>query len=292
MKIFGEINVIYVKNSYYSFELISDVTKNLTNSHLVLLLIILKRIGNNGSTWATNARLAEDMNMSRETIKKLLFGLKKYGYIKVYKKDNIRHISMGEKLRKRELEGGSNTTRGWVSDGLKEGYPVTHIELVPLNLFKKPLTPLNPPKGKRAKKKITYQDYPDFQTFWAAYPRKDGKYQALCAFSKIDVPIDQLVEAVELHKRAVFSKREARYIPHAASWLNQRRWEDEITNVEAEMPQELQTKLAEIKAYRIKMGLEEPEEPEEPEAVYNIETHCPDCIYELDKNIHNFINEL
>ena len=24
----------------------------------------------------------------------------------------------------------------------------------------------------------------------------------------------------------------------------------------------------------------------------NIETHCPDCIYELDEKIHNFINEL
>lgn len=70
----------------------------------------------------------------------------------------------------------------------------------------------------------------DFQKFWSAYPKKVGKQTAKKAFQKVDVPLDVLLEALDQQKRlAQWKKDGGQYIPNPATWLNQRRWEDEIT---------------------------------------------------------------
>ena len=70
----------------------------------------------------------------------------------------------------------------------------------------------------------------DFQKFWSAYPKKVGKQTAKKAFQKVDVPLDVLLEALGQQKRLPqWNKDNGQYIPNPATWLNQRRWEDEIT---------------------------------------------------------------
>ena len=70
----------------------------------------------------------------------------------------------------------------------------------------------------------------DFQIFWSAYPKKVGKQTAKKAFQKVDVPLDVLLEALGQQKRLPqWNKDNGQYIPNPATWLNQRRWEDEIT---------------------------------------------------------------
>lgn len=68
-----------------------------------------------------------------------------------------------------------------------------------------------------------------FDTFWKQYPRKIAKDNARKAWLKIK-PDEDLVQkiltAVKTHKTF---KVEEQFIPHAASWLNQNRWEDEVT---------------------------------------------------------------
>ena len=67
-----------------------------------------------------------------------------------------------------------------------------------------------------------------FSTFWNAYPRKVGKGAAQKAFSKIKVPLTVLLSALEQQKQSDQWKRDGgRYIPYPATWLNQKRWEDE-----------------------------------------------------------------
>lgn len=75
-----------------------------------------------------------------------------------------------------------------------------------------------------------------FAKFWQAYPRRVGKANALKAWGKLS-PDDDLTEkivgAVERQKRTdQWQRDEGRYIPHPATWLNQRRWEDEIEPVD------------------------------------------------------------
>ena len=73
-------------------------------------------------------------------------------------------------------------------------------------------------------------DY-DFEKFWKAYPRKIGKEKCKNWFKshkpKEDL-VKQMIEAVEQQKK---SKQwsDPQYIPHPYTWLNQGRWEDELT---------------------------------------------------------------
>lgn len=71
--------------------------------------------------------------------------------------------------------------------------------------------------------------YDHFASFWKAYPRRVGKKAALRAWAKANLPpVDTILSAIERQKRSD-QWREERYVPHPATWLNGRRWEDETT---------------------------------------------------------------
>jgi hypothetical protein len=69
----------------------------------------------------------------------------------------------------------------------------------------------------------------DFDIFWKAYPRKTGKGAALKAWEKNKLPpletiLLALKKAIQSHD---WQKDKGLFIPHASTWLNQSRWEDE-----------------------------------------------------------------
>lgn len=69
----------------------------------------------------------------------------------------------------------------------------------------------------------------DFEAFWKEYPRKESKAQAKKAFAKVNASIDELLQALETQKQSDQWRRDGgQYIPYASTWLNQRRWEDEV----------------------------------------------------------------
>lgn len=69
----------------------------------------------------------------------------------------------------------------------------------------------------------------DFGRFWEAYPKKKSKATACKAFEKIrDTTLETMLAALEVQKKSKdWTKDGGQYIPFAATWLNQRRWEDE-----------------------------------------------------------------
>lgn len=71
----------------------------------------------------------------------------------------------------------------------------------------------------------------EFEKFWSAYPRKAGnKQKAFEAFKKADVSLDVLLAAIENQKQsAQWSKDNGQFIPHPTTWLNGKRWNDEMT---------------------------------------------------------------
>ena len=71
----------------------------------------------------------------------------------------------------------------------------------------------------------------DFALFWKAYPRRTGKGGAFRAWEKIkDRPaVEVLVAAVAAQKRSgQWRKQSGQFIPHPQTWLNGRRWEDDV----------------------------------------------------------------
>lgn len=71
-----------------------------------------------------------------------------------------------------------------------------------------------------------------FAQFWAMYPRKEGKQTALKSFQKIDPDqtlLDTMLTAIERQKEsAQWKENGGQFIPYPATWLNGRRWEDEV----------------------------------------------------------------
>ena len=73
-----------------------------------------------------------------------------------------------------------------------------------------------------------------FNKLWVRYPRKINKKVALDAFNKLN-PDAELVEVMlkAINKARTWKRWEdEKYIPHFSTWLNQRRWEDEIPDNE------------------------------------------------------------
>jgi hypothetical protein len=71
-----------------------------------------------------------------------------------------------------------------------------------------------------------------FATFWEAYPRKVGKQDAQKAFAKVspdETLLAVMLAAIEKAKQTEgWQKEKGKYIPHPATWLNGKRWDDEI----------------------------------------------------------------
>lgn len=70
------------------------------------------------------------------------------------------------------------------------------------------------------------EENPEFSTFWAIYPRKEGKGAARNAYQKAlqNVSAETILEAAERYRND--PNRDPAYTAHAATWLNQERWDD------------------------------------------------------------------
>lgn len=70
-----------------------------------------------------------------------------------------------------------------------------------------------------------------FSQFWLAYPRKAAKPDAIRAWRKLALQngdLEKLMSALERFKASDgWQGNGGKYIPHPATWLNKRRWEDE-----------------------------------------------------------------
>jgi len=68
-----------------------------------------------------------------------------------------------------------------------------------------------------------------FDDFWELYPRKESKSAASKNWLKL-TPDEQSKAITDCQKR--YEQSERKYIPHASTYLNGKRWEDEIYVVE------------------------------------------------------------
>lgn len=70
-----------------------------------------------------------------------------------------------------------------------------------------------------------------FDQFWKAYPKKVAKVAALRAWRRLHYPnlVATIMATLERFKSSPdWLKNRGAYIPHPATWLNGRRWEDEL----------------------------------------------------------------
>jgi len=89
-----------------------------------------------------------------------------------------------------------------------------------------------------------------FDEFWKLYPRKESKQQAKKAWLKLNPDqtlFNLIANALEYRSQTKEWLAEGgRYIPHPATWLNGRRWEDEINLAKIDQSVALEERYSEI----------------------------------------------
>ena len=103
-------------------------------------------------------------------------------------------------------------------------------EFITKEFITKDIPPISP-KGKT--------DCSDlFNKFWAAYPKHIAKQSAVKAFEKLkpdEKLLEAMLKAIEMQRESKqWEKDGGAFIPYPATWLNQRRWEDELPQGETD----------------------------------------------------------
>lgn len=185
-----------------------------------------------GYCWASNDRLAEWYGISPKTVGSLIQQLAQKGYITVeLLRDDTRAIT-GRRI--------------WIDRPADGVPPILKNEETPLKNEDTPLLkneednntrlvnkPPKAPHGGRSAKRETLSEpkwKPErFQGFWQYYPLHTSKQAAMRAWDRLkpaDQLIDQIAKALQRQRTSDMWTR-GFGIPYAATYLNQRRWEDE-----------------------------------------------------------------
>jgi hypothetical protein len=74
--------------------------------------------------------------------------------------------------------------------------------------------------------------YAQFDIFYQAYPKKKARDKALASWLKInfkETSFDFIMDSLNRFKKTdEWTKERGRFVPYPATWINQRRWTDEI----------------------------------------------------------------
>lgn len=85
-----------------------------------------------------------------------------------------------------------------------------------------------------------------FESFWRMYPNKKAKQNARKAWDKLKVDgrlYTTIMRGLALHIRSRdWIKDDGQFVPHPATWLNGRRWEDEVEVAAPTVPERPQPK--------------------------------------------------
>lgn len=183
-----------------------------------------------GECWASNDYFSTLYSKSSRTITRLLSKLKDRGYIKIdlfYKDDSKqvdkRTILICNTYRQNCQEGIDKNVQNPPDKNVQENNTSntnnTSINIPPII-----------PQGIRRIEDNKWQL--NFNKFWEEYPKKEKKAIAKKWFEKNhpnEETFELILNKLKLFKRTKqWNKNEGEFIPHATTWLNQRRWEDEI----------------------------------------------------------------
>lgn len=72
----------------------------------------------------------------------------------------------------------------------------------------------------------------NFEIFWEMYPRKVSKFVAKRTWNRLSKKDkNKILDILPEHLKR-WNEKELQYIPHAKTWLHERRWEDELEPLE------------------------------------------------------------
>lgn len=213
-----------------SMELMVKAMKTKVGNPLrkLVLIKLADNASDQGECWPSYQHIADQCEIDRSTVRKHIKHLEMQGLVRIENREgpkgnssNLYRITLCRPV------GPNSTPVGPESTGVGP-QPTGGVgpESTRTSHSSEPVK--EPVKPKVA-------DAPDsvaFDRFWAIYPRKVGKSAAEKAWAKIKVTADLFDRmAASLAAWAVstdWTKDGGQFIPHASTWLNGKRWEDEL----------------------------------------------------------------
>ena len=206
------------KPSYYAI-LTADVRYDKTLKPLARLLFaeITALCNKEGYCWASNQYFADLYEVDKTTVSGWIGQLKTRGYITVqleYKEGSKQILNRYMKINGEGIDEITKTS--------------FQKDVDPIDQKTKVNTKTN------TKTNITVNNVDDFDSFWKFYPRKASKDAARKAWIKLrpDVHVMQMIadNVKERVEKGEWRKDNQSFILHASTYLNQKRWEDEVVD--------------------------------------------------------------
>ena len=168
-----------------------------------------------GYCWAMNAYFAELYGVSKTSISAWIGNLKDAGHITVemnYKEGSKHILNRYIRILGEGIQENLTTPTRKLNDPIQENFVDNNT--------------VNNTKN------ITPNNIGDFDSFWRFYPRKAGKEAARKAWLKLR-PDEHIMQMIANNVKERVDKGEWRkdnqsFILHASTYLNQKRWEDEV----------------------------------------------------------------
>lgn len=209
-----QVPVAFFTNPYYK-----DLSNDSKMAYAILknrLILSIKNnwLDNDGAVYIfyTWDKLSEVMNISRRKIADTINQLKEHNLIDVVRQGR----GLPAKIYVKKLKPNIKASR---NDFIESNERDTIDEIKEEKQVKE-----------KSKTENKQQEY--FSIFWASYPKKVGKGAAEKSWKKIKPTkdlLEKMLNAIEIAKQSMqWNKDNGQYIPNPATWLNQKRWEDEI----------------------------------------------------------------
>lgn len=194
-----------------------------------------------GYCWATNEYFAELFDLSVPTVSRLISQLAGKGYIRcemaTTDTGSERRIYAGIFTVQGGIDKNDKTPPGGSTQKEQEGsYQKEQDPTSKNNKYIYP--PYSPPtvdgpvKAKRKREpKMVAQYFPErFEQFWAIYPGGGSRARAVAAWDNLK-PSNELIDTMAhaLHRQMKTQQwKDGIGIPHASTWLSQKRWTDKL----------------------------------------------------------------
>lgn len=183
-----------------------------------------------GYCWSTNEYFAKLYGIKNpKTAGVWVNQLRKRGHIRVV----MEYAPNSKRLIKRRLYLTGNPTAMPTDTPPLNNVDPTHLleDTPPPNNGEPPHQKVEDNNTVNNTTNITVNNNDHFDAFWSAYPVKKGKLAARKAWDKLKLS-DDVVKLIAENMKARMDAGEwedKQYIPHPATFLNGRRWEDEVT---------------------------------------------------------------
>ena len=185
-----------------------------------------------GQIATTIPKLAEQNGLSKQNIRTIIARLKSTGKITVKTTSKLSIITLIDYDSATEINT-QNNSQSTVNQQATNSPTLLYKED---KNIRNPETAASAAEGggfeKALKKRSTSAYEESFERFWSCYPRKTAKQNALKAWLKLkpdEALVNGILSALERFKKTEQWLRDnGRYIPYPATWLEDRRWEDEV----------------------------------------------------------------